>query len=285
VEPTEPGQNVRDAHEILEHREDVIWRYMNLWKFISMLESHSLHFSRLDQFNDRHEAAISAPAFETAVIESTEYMQAHEGRPVSDEDARERAALVEAATSKIKRESILVNCWHRNPNESGAMWAAYGNQGVAIRSTIGALYDCTKHYRPSVMIQWTYYVDHAVQDMDREEMFLFKHKLYAYEQEVRALILLPPGTVAPKLLPLEVDLKRLINGVYLAPLAAIWQIATIKSLLEKYNLPDIEVFPSVADTIPDYRRRHDEYLEKMRSTPVDEVIAEYRNERSMKREP
>jgi hypothetical protein len=173
-----PGANIRDPHEILEFREEAIWRYMNLAKFISILDTKSLYFTRLDRFDDRHEGALSAPAFERAVAESLAIMKAHEPFPVTEDDARERAALVEATGTKRKQESILANCWHRNAVESAAMWTKYGSEGVAIRSTIGALYECTRHYRnPGVMIQFVNYVDHDTHDFDAEEAFLFKHRL------------------------------------------------------------------------------------------------------------
>ena len=272
-----PGANIRDPHEILEFREEAIWRYMNLAKFISMLDTKSLYFTRLDRFDDRHEGALSAPAFERAVAESLAIMKAHEPFPVTEDDARERAALVEATVTKRKQESILANCWHRNAVESAAMWAKYGSEGVAIRSTIGALYECTRHYRnPGVMIQFVNYVDHDTHDFDAEEAFLFKHRLYAYEQEVRALILLDPGKTGPTGCPVPVDLTTLIHGVHLAPSAGGLQESVVKSLLARYELPNVEVVPSAADTVPEYRKRHDEFLVRLRTEQLDDVIAEHR---------
>jgi hypothetical protein len=213
-----PGANIRDPHEILEFRNEAIWRYMNLAKFVSMLETRSLYFKRLDRFDDWHEGAMSARAFERAVVEALGRMRAHEPFPVTEEDARERAALVEASTTKVKQESMLANCWHRNVVESAAMWSKYGEEGVAIRSTIGLLYDCIKHYRhPGVMIQFVNYVDHIADDFDPEEAYLFKDRLFSYEQEVRALIFLTVGKAGPPGCPVPVDLNTLIQGVYLVP--------------------------------------------------------------------
>ena len=271
------GANVRDAHEILEFRDEAIWRYMNLAKFISMLDTKSLYFTRLDRFDDRHEGALSAPGFERAVADAMAIMKADEPFSVTQDDARERAALVEAAVTKKKQESILANCWHRNAVESAAMWAKYGSEGVAIRSTIGALYECTKHYRnPGVMIQFVNYIDHDTHDFDPEEAFLFKHRLYSYEQEVRALILLPIGKAGPPGCPVPVDLTNMIHGVHLAPSAGGLQESVVKSLLARYALPNVEVVPSAADTIPEYRKRHDEFLVRLRTEKLDDVIAEHR---------
>ena len=41
------------------------------------------------------------------------------------------------------RESVFINCWHRNRDDSAAMWALYGKSAcaVALTTTVGQLAD------------------------------------------------------------------------------------------------------------------------------------------------
>lgn len=88
----------------------VIWRYISFAKFVWLLATRSLYFSRLDQHIDEWEGMISKTP------ESIEHR-------------------------KYIRFSKYINCWHINKNESDAMWKLYGPEGenVAIKSTVGAL--------------------------------------------------------------------------------------------------------------------------------------------------
>jgi hypothetical protein len=37
-----------------------IWRYLDLGKFLSLIEDQKIHFSRLDQFDDEYEGSPTA---------------------------------------------------------------------------------------------------------------------------------------------------------------------------------------------------------------------------------
>jgi hypothetical protein len=277
VDPREPGMNVLDASEVLAHRDTVIWRYMNLPKFISMLDTQALYFSNLGTFIDHHEGALSKPALERIIQERMESARARKGRPLSEQEiewVRERAMLAEAAVTKMKREHVLANCWYRSPVESGALGTIYGKDSVAIRSTIGKLYDCTRYHSPNIMIQFVHYVDHAVQDFDAEESFLFKHPLFAHEQEVRALMLIGPKLAAPPSLSVRVELPALIEAVHLAPGAAQLHSGVIESLLLRYDLPSVPVVRSEADTSPEYRQKLDEFVKRLNGDSLETVISE-----------
>ena len=105
-----------------------IWRYMNFTKFVDMLESGSLYFSRADRLGDAFEGSWSKPF------------------PLSDillsptEDKRYGVALGRALF-KLLREYVFASCWHINEYESMAMWSVYGgsNDAVAVQSTYSLL--------------------------------------------------------------------------------------------------------------------------------------------------
>lgn len=94
-----------------------IWRYMDLAKFVSLLEDDALHFSRIDHQSDDYEGSISramlaAKRQKWAYLTDEEYAK-HFKRPVGKEAMKTSFAY------------IFVNCWHMNEGESAAMWSLY----------------------------------------------------------------------------------------------------------------------------------------------------------------
>lgn len=105
-----------------------VWRYMDLGKLVSMLDHNALYFPTLAALKDELEGApprrpLGAPAWD------------------------EKAAYDRWC---YNRSAVFVNCWHCAEDESALMWAQYGNQGVAVRTTFrllsGAVNRCPKTY-------------------------------------------------------------------------------------------------------------------------------------------
>lgn len=274
--PKNQDRNPPNPIQLQTPQDQPIWRYMSLAKFVSLLDTSALWFTRLDQFPDRHEAAVSGPAFELAVLDSIESMRQFNPIGVVEEDARERAAILEAATTKGLKETTLANCWHLSDVESDAMWATYGRDGVAIRSTVHSLAECLESSHERTDIGHVQYVDHTSDYVDPYQPYLFKHKFYAHERELRALVLRPTDHAAPKEgVPVEIPhLRMLIHGVHLPPRAGAMYRTVIESLLQKYMLGRIAVQSSLADTIPDYRSRIEEIQKRLENEPIDSLISE-----------
>ena len=72
-----------------------IWRYMDFWKFASMLENAGLFFCRLDCLPDKFEGSMSKPDYER-------FLTAH-------------GATVMKASRHFgeihSRKRVMVNCW------------------------------------------------------------------------------------------------------------------------------------------------------------------------------
>jgi hypothetical protein len=94
-----------------------LWRFMDLAKLVSMLDHSALYFPVLASLNDELEGSSPRPP-QTATDE--ERLRAYD-------------------TWQYNRTVLFVNCWHQSDDESAAMWALYGNQGVAVRTTFGLL--------------------------------------------------------------------------------------------------------------------------------------------------
>src|SRR5689334_11944226 len=102
-------------HEIFRQPPDPsvkIWRYMDFTKYVSLLESSSLWFSRIDQLGDPFEAswtAASDKAFDTMFVPGP-------GTPQAVENYRAHIAK----GRKMFRDNTFVSCWHWGNHESAA---------------------------------------------------------------------------------------------------------------------------------------------------------------------
>lgn len=238
-----------------------IWRYLDLSKFISMLDTQSLFFTRVDRFEDSFEGSIPSPNIKSRSSSYLEFM---------DPEKVRRFEQFSAKTSIAWRKYFAVNCWHENNNESVAMWRQYikSNEGVAICSSYGnlkrSLIDKTDIYLGKVS-----YIDYEkdmIEDGQSFEPYMFKRKSYEHEKEIRALICKPPipaeDSERPDFLDttvetidgginIEVDLLVLIKSIYVAPNTPSWFYDVVKNVIGKYGY-SFEVFKSQLNNSPNF---------------------------------
>src|ERR1017187_3018905 len=102
-------------------REVGIWRYMDVGRFIALIDEKHLYFARLHELGDPWEGVWTKPASARLISRiGSEYA----GRVI-----------------KKLSNLALVSCWHENERESVAMWKLYvsGREGVALKTTVGRL--------------------------------------------------------------------------------------------------------------------------------------------------
>jgi len=116
-----------------------IWRYLDIHKFISFLNSMELFFTRLDLFQDPFEGVT------TRLIK-----QRYMAKLIPSEDrlnqklpqhAREKLLVEKKLMEKNydeesirKQKTQFINCWFRGERESLAMWNLYSNkESIVIR--------------------------------------------------------------------------------------------------------------------------------------------------------
>ena len=211
-----------------------IWRYTDLTKLLSLLESRKLFFPRSDQFDDPYEGAYSRAGVEQlrawAVTSGFE-------------------EVVETTIRNLPRyrESMFVSCWNAAEHESAAMWRLYvqGPEGVAIRTDHERL--CAVLERSPLMIRTSMvrYVDYdkvAIPTDNGFYPFLHKRVSFAHESELRAIIWawetqnqkqIPPGST---LIGVDMDPAELIQSVHVSPLAPQWFGELVEHLLLRYGL-------------------------------------------------
>jgi hypothetical protein len=195
---------------LTEDPDTIVWKYLDLSKFLDLLMSKKLFMSRSDKFEDQYEGTFSEPTYDEIKklsIDNPDFLHYY----------------------KTHREKVAISSWHINEYESFAMWQIFtqNTEGLAIQSTIGRLQDalipenCYKQYIGEVN-----YIDYKKEYIPFDDMFfpfLFKRKSFQYEREVRIIsdvgernITLNDG------LKINVDIDQLIEKIYIHPKSENW---------------------------------------------------------------
>ena len=213
-------------------RDTVLWRYLDAAKLFDFFENATLFFCRADHFSDKFEGAFT-PSLRAQISE------AH-ARGEIDYDYEQ--------FKRRMRESVFINCWHRNQDDSAAMWALYGKSecAVALTTTAGQLADTVEHIAEhKISIARVEYVKHWSDPKldvspDYTRIFAYKTKAYEYEKEVRVIIdrtcapsapdLRQPGIVVP------IDAGRLLRSIVIAPDAPPWFENLVRQSAQRYGI-------------------------------------------------
>lgn len=199
----------------------IVWKYLDLSKFLDLLLSKKLFMSRSDKFEDQYEGTFSEPTYEEIkklAVDNPEFLNYY----------------------KTHREKVAISSWHINEYESFAMWQIFtkNNEGLAIQSTIRRL---QKAVRPEnnydQFIGEVNYIDYKKEYIPFDDLFfpfLFKRKSFQYEREVRILsdtsksdIKLNDG------LKINVDINQLIEKIYIHPKSENWYKKLVIELVER----------------------------------------------------
>lgn len=304
----------------IENKDTKIWRYMDLAKFISILQNKALFLPSIEilSFDDPYEGSIPPPIVNKIYNDMVE----KEG---SSLDADILRKSVKEAFDLIKY-FLCVSCWHKNEYESTAMWNLYKNmnEGIAIQTTFNRFKNFLKEKNKNKKIifdevkyeeynksseyyfkifnadegkvigiiemfslliptyEFTGSINDFLNDCFKEfHLFSFlKRKSFEHEKEIRVMTIneefakkidaelisvidnhkkdIKERKKIPKAkydlkrlidfhhnkypgLKLDIDSKDLIENIYISPYADYWVKETVKGIVDKYNLLDIEV--------------------------------------------
>ncbi|KDN53669.1 hypothetical protein [Flavobacterium seoulense] len=195
-----------------EDTETIVWKYLDLSKFLDLLLSQKLFMSRSDKFEDQYEGTFSEPTYEEIkklAIDNPDFINYY----------------------KTHREKVAISSWHINEYESFAMWQIFtqNSEGLAIQSTIGRL---QKALQPEnnfkQYIGEVNYIDYKKEYIPFDDLFfpfLFKRKSFQYEREVRIITDVSDSENNTKLnegLKISVDINQLIEKIYIHPKSENW---------------------------------------------------------------
>jgi len=199
----------------------IVWKYLDLSKFLDLLLSQKLFMSRSDKFEDQYEGTFSEPTYEEIkkiAINNPEFLNYY----------------------KTHREKVAVSSWHINEYESFAMWQIFtqNSEGLAIQSTIGRLQNAVNAEKNHKQyIGEVNYIDYKKEYIPFDDMFfpfLFKRKSFQYEREVRIISDVSESNI--KLndgLKINVDINQLIEKIYIHPKSENWYKNLVIELVSK----------------------------------------------------
>ncbi|MHB1955374.1 MAG: DUF2971 domain-containing protein [Sulfobacillus sp.] len=224
-----------------------LWRYMDLAKYLWLLQCRSLYFCRLDELGDDFEGSHTKPNVQRVVRTLTEANRPPETIQTS------RNSI--AAVSQQVRRCTFVSCWHMSDSESDVMWRLYaGEAGVAVATTVERLISALDTEVP-IYIGSIEYIDYEKDLFGDTRMLpegqllagnlflpVFHKRLFFKEDnEVRAIIArLPVGEnadgPAPEGLAIKASLEDLIESVYVSPLRPPWFHQVVAEVLKIYGI-------------------------------------------------
>lgn len=154
----------------------VIWRYFAFDRFLDVLKTHAIWFSRPCHFDDKWEG-LFPPSY---LKRTRQYAKANNLEFEDfDRDFQKRALRHKFAH--------FVNCWHISEHESDAMWRLYAiaPRGIAIQSTVGDVKECLRPHNSGQVIYYDPSHDVYSASLFGPHDILFKRNAFAWEQEYR----------------------------------------------------------------------------------------------------
>ena len=213
-----------------------IWKYLSLDKLLALLVSSELHLTRLDQFKDPWEGALSRTSKHLLEeILST---------------AQDKQLLMEQICQAPRL--AFVNCWHASDYESAALWDQYGkNAGISIRSSVGRLKESIRS-RKDILIGSVKYIDYQIEEAlkwrhPNIQSVFSKRKSFEHEREIRIarweydVAGRNPKNDKPKFLKLRVDLSTILESIQLSPESPTWMLPTVMELFRRFDLGDVSI--------------------------------------------
>ena len=211
-----------------EDPDTIVWKYLDLSKFLELLLSQKLFMSRSDKFEDQYEGTFSEPTYEEIKklsINNPEFLDYY----------------------KTHRQKVVISSWHINEYESFAMWQIFtqNSEGLAIQSTIGRLQKAVIPEKNHIQyIGEVNYIDYKKEYIPFDDMFfpfLFKRKSFQYEREVR--IISDTSSSNIKIndgMKIDVDINQLIEKIYIHPKSENWYKNLVIELVSKLGY-DIKI--------------------------------------------
>lgn len=185
-----------------------IWRYMDFWKFLNLIETKSLWFSNAIGLGDNHEGRI--PHFVLSQM--------------LEQDKQRDNTLNEELNNYLEknlRAETLISSWRYAERESFAMWKMYSKDrtGIAIKTDFDSLKDAFNKTERDIYIGEILYIDEDNYYFTTSNMyfpFLTKLDYYSFENEIRCITSCKVDEDKCSKL-IEVDTNILIKEVYISP--------------------------------------------------------------------
>ena len=219
-----------------------IWRYMDLGKFVSLIQSNQLWFSHRSNFEDPYEGRYSKEVAEEIQREKWNIEEPN------DEDS---AYFIDNDLDDY------VSCWNMKESQSAALWKMYveGDNGVAIKSTVDQLGEAINWFSDSEFDQDIEFgkVEYHVtgeEPRGRYAPIFTKRDIFDFEQEYRVVLTSYESLNDVEIdgvkiidgvgIGVNIDLDHLIDDVYISPSAGGYLRDVVERLQSDYG-PDYSI--------------------------------------------
>ncbi|MFS2159217.1 DUF2971 domain-containing protein [Pseudomonas sp. Pseusp122] len=252
----------------------VLWRYMALDKFINLFSDECLYFASLESYSKSDPMEGFPPKAVLKIIydvyrqdfsDTANFLDFMEAQPGADVEQVRLAiakarAMIDAMPNefKIRAEKIfkgtVVSCWYASNHESEAMWKLYSDlgKGIAVKTTVGRLKKALevggeKSGDRLIYIGKVKYIDFQRDEFEPGECVvdghvspLLKRKSFEHENEVRAFFVGDidvenVNTFQPVSHQVKVDIKELIEDIYISPFASGSFSNAVRSIASRFG--------------------------------------------------
>ncbi|TAL63078.1 MAG: hypothetical protein EPN88_12705 [Bacteroidetes bacterium] len=216
----------------------LLWRYMDLPKFVSMLETKGIWLARADTVKDKHEGKM--PDEMRANIEN-----AYASGKLEDNQKTDIKNADDFQDYLVK--NTFISCWHKNFDENMAMWEIYGknSNAIAVQTTVKKVRDSVDPSGLqgfSLIMKDVQYknADEVKGDINYEECFFRKRRPYEYEKEVRISLdtydVRAPTKKNPDGFVLSCELNMFIEEIIVHPDSDDRFFNVVNSICSKYDI-------------------------------------------------
>ncbi|MWG34166.1 hypothetical protein [Halomarina oriensis] len=233
--------------------ESVLWKYMDLTKFVSLLEKEALFFSQVAGLSDAFEGSIPS--------ENLTFRDLRKG----DNSDTDSIGQYRKLLNEELRYYTFVDCWHINELESVAMWDLYTTRGngIAITTTVEQYMNSLENSGYETYAGALNYIDYRNESAPRYSSLspaFHKRKSYEHENEFRGAIQEVPrflkaaeyhrnsdilktdienyGQTSREIVEVDyvpIDIDEMINEVYISPGMDCWQESVVKTVTESLS--------------------------------------------------
>lgn len=258
----------------------ILQRYMNLPKFMYLLQEGALYLPKMSIFEDHLEGGLTAKDYlstsnEAAILDTA----LNVSWPAADnsiENHKKRLEQAEAIQQKLKnrtfetpfgvykcediekifsqcREWLYVSCWHKSPHECSAMWSLYGadKNSVCIFTTEEKILSqiLPESSINIIALEDVEYLDHGSDCLGKSNLapFIAKSLPFSFEKELRIVSYNPKtdlnATERNNSNGEKLPIKslsELIEKIVVSPKADSWFFESIQRLCAAHGL-NVEV--------------------------------------------
>lgn len=234
-----------------------LWKFINLYEFLSFLKNRELYFSRLDTFEDEFECCSEADAWN--IVQSlriAEIIKSHRNIEIEDNfyENNGLSAINHLIPLKEYQTKFCGSCFFSSDSESVAMWKLYSNNlGVAIKfnskeltqnikSNFKKLKDTDVKLKYGSMkyvnrFEISIYDENSnIRTLDTTNSPFHKDQSFNHENEYRFIIEKINGLFISEGYGIKLDLDEKYFSFYVSPGTQDWQIDILNSLLNEYGI-------------------------------------------------